>query len=1140
MPASVICSMTPLENCYSINLRQIVERSLSPDEWAAIPEAVVSDSVADRQEAERLLARWQKLVWLKTANKDAFDQRLQSLGLDEAAAIRRLTARTLPAECDLPSWAKFLGAALTANTITHPALTVKQLQNWTDEELRYRDLNLAEAALFPEFLHPFISVAICQIRDRVPDVLTKLTDGAIEQVARYLLLKLSKIVIRVVAYEVKHRRFKGQLLGDTPEARYQYFVRDVLGTPAGLAQLINQYPVLGRLLAVCTENITNFTVEFLHHLQQDTPDLVATFQPNTHLGRVTSFLMGLSDSHRSGRTVCIMQFESGLKLVYKPRSFEIDLAFNDLIEWLNQTGKTTSMRSLRIVPRADHGWCEFIAKADCHSEAQVAQFFQRHGVHAALMYFLCGTDFHYENFIPAGEYPVPIDLEAILMIGTHTIPDHWKSLPLYLHPPTILSSCISFYWRAGDYNNPLFAASGINGCGDRPFPSLSPVIEKVGTDGLKLSQRYVAVQYDDNLPCLNGEKIPVNQHIQDVVQGFMSTYRVLWQHRDDLLRPDGLLTAFKNLKTRTLLRDTSECLGVMYWSYAPDQLVSGAAYDVALEFLGSLTPIYIELQLPDLLNEEKQCCWQLDVPVLYGMPSSPYIYTIDGKPYGPVVQKVSFDHLRQRLQDASETDLTWQAELLRVSLEMSVYPSGKQQVAPAPPSIDPANGQQLSWLGIRGSNISEQWLQFNGWSKFSREEGDRPTTATVEPVLDVASLKTTVLTHAIKLGEAMTQLALRHHHGNSWLILTRNSTASAIVSPLHPFPWTATGASGTSIFLANLAAQTGDERYAQVARGALAFTLAMLQQCADAQLSSQIPISGLHGIYLPIYALTECGRCLQDESLIDRAVEVVGHIPTAAIQRANNPDVLNGMAGALLVLLHLYRYRPDAQILAQATQLAENILTCQRGDGAQGWWVPGFHRPVLGMGHGAAGIAYALLRLYTVTADDRWYQSALRGLAYERQHFCPETKDWPDLRQEQGTHFLTGWCAGAPGIGLARLGILDVLMADTQILAEIDYAIAATQRHSGKYQHHLCCGEAGRIAFLTTAAHRLGRPELAETALYAGFKMVEYYEKIGHWRLQEFSERSIIPGLLDGVSGIGLSLLNLLNPTLTTQVWSLD
>lgn len=185
-------------------------------------------------------------------------------------------------------------------------------------------------------------------------------------------------------------------------------------------------------------------------------------------------------------------------------------------------------------------------------------------------------------------------------------------------------------------------------------------------------------------------------------------------------------------------------------------------------------------------------------------------------------------------------------------------------------------------------------------------------------------------------------------------------------------------------------------------------------------------------------------------------------------------------------------------------------------------------------------MAYALLRLYAITGSESLRQSALAGLAYERSHFCSQTKDWPNLQQLNQKRFMTGWCAGAPGIGLARLGSLGVLQDDSDLYEDIERAIVATQRHLGKHQHHLCCGETGRITFLATAAQRLARPELSAIALSAALKLIDFSEQTGHWRLQEFTERNIIPGLLDGVAGIGLSLLSLMSPISTSQILMLD
>src|ERR1043166_9422271 len=118
-----------------------------------------------------------------------------------------------------------------------------------------------------------------------------------------------------MAYEVKQRRNQGRLIGDTPQARYRYFAGEVLATRAGLTEWFLQYPVLARLLTVCTAHMIDATVELLERLERDRAELESLFCPGKPPGRLENILTGLSDAHNGGRTVCILGFESGLRLV---------------------------------------------------------------------------------------------------------------------------------------------------------------------------------------------------------------------------------------------------------------------------------------------------------------------------------------------------------------------------------------------------------------------------------------------------------------------------------------------------------------------------------------------------------------------------------------------------------------------------------------------------------------------------------------------------------------------------------------------------------------------------------------------------------------------------------------------------------
>ncbi|MBD1825741.1 type 2 lantipeptide synthetase LanM [Cyanobacteria bacterium FACHB-DQ100] len=1092
--------------------RSLTEKALLPDEWSTICDTRLS---SDRQGSEQLFLRWQKRLGMRQAYLNAFEKRLQQLGLDQDSAIAFLTPRKLPANAPVPDWAIVLEAILQVDNFKQPIVSVAQLQAWTEAELQQYDINLDALPLFPQFLHPFVTWALREIQSQQPDLLSW---NAIETIGRYLVWRLSELSARTIAYEVKQHSFKGKLLGDTPELRYQYFAEQVLGNSAGLTELLLQYPVLGRLLAVATQQVASSIIELLTRFKQDIVDLAQVFGCD-RTSSIAALFPGLSDSHQGGRTVCLVQVSDQTKLIYKPRSLAIDHAFYHLIDWLNQTGSTPTFKTLKILDRVEYGWTEFVATQSCDSEAAIARYYQRQGGHVALAYFLCGVDFHYENFIPCGEYPVPIDLEALLTSGVHVPAREWKHLPKYLLPSSLfsmLSTGMSTYWRSGDFDQILFAASGINGSGDRPWHTAVSAWSNINTDRLTLKRTAQPLHFDQSLPRLNDQRISVDRFLPDVVQGFAAVYRTLLQHRKYLLSEESPLQAFYSVQTRVLVRDTSDYSGLLAWSVAPDQLTSGAAFFVALESLSELSPTCASLAPTQaIVDEERQCLRWLDIPSFYGSPASIDIYSSEGTLYPAFVQQPSFQQMQQRLEDASEEDLIWQAELLRVSLAMAL----NLEAAPNQTS-------KPAWLN---QSLNAEWLQLNGWVPLNAAVAETEAT---DPMLKLE-------THLSAIAEVLTNLALNHMEGSSWLSLGRTNN-SAMVAPVHHYPWHAAGAAGTSLLFANLARHTGNEQYARLARGGMKFTFSMLEQFSQAGLWNDLPVSGYHGIGLGIYALTETGRCLNDRSLIDQALSIALKLTPEKLLRETNPDILCGAAGGLLTLLHLHRLHPDQRLVDRAIDLATPILKSQASGAAAGWFIPEFERPLMGMGHGAAGISYALLQLYAITGDSRFKESAQRGIAFEQQNFAIEQQDWADFRQPIGhTQFMTGWCAGAPGIGLARLGSLGMLEDEAEIWIDIERAIAATQKHLGKAQHHLCCGEAGRIVFLAKAAQQLNRPELWETAIQAAVATTTFYERRGYWRLHEFSERRIIPGLLDGVAGIGLMLLWLLDPKSTSQAWML-
>jgi lantibiotic modifying enzyme len=127
-----------------------------------------------------------------------------------------------------------------------------------------------------------------------------------------------------------------------------------------------------------------------------------------------------------------------------------------------------------------------------------------------------------------------------------------------------------------------------------------------------------------------------------------------------------------------------------------------------------------------------------------------------------------------------------------------------------------------------------------------------------------------------------------------------------------------------------------------------------------------------------------------------------------------------------------------------------------------------------------------------------------------------------------------GWCHGAAGIGLARVGCLE-LIDDGEFIGEIEAALVTTRDARLSPLDHLCCGNLGRTDFLLTAGLRLGRPELTGLARDRAATVLARSEaRSGFTWLS--GDDSINPSLFQGIAGIAYQLLRLAKPAALPSV----
>ncbi len=1040
-----------------------IESALTPHDWER---AGVSPGAVDAV-AHRLLERWQQLV-AGRGGPQAFERRLAARGLDRERALRWLAPRALPERAAREPWARaLLSLSDPAQWPPPPA----GLTDWSQEERAAYELDSARIPVFPRWLHPFVGLALARL---APVAREALAPGGYASIARAVLVGLSHLASRVLAAEIGRRG---------PEAPAPDAILDVLA----------RHPVLARLLAESALACAEAFSELLLHARDDAEEIGRTFNGGADPGGVCSVIAWRSDPHRGARSAAFVRFASGVELVYKPRSHAIDLAFARFAQETASAG-APGLRLPRTLARGDHGWSERVRAGDCADAAAVGRYRERQGCVAALVYFLCGMDFHYENFIACGEWPVPIDLEGLMCTARHVPSPEARGLPRHFGSAamsSVLASSMGTYWRTGQDDRALFTASGIAGCGERLWPQKAPGWEG-SPDAPRLVWQARRYEYRDNLPRLAGKPVALDAAgIECVRRGFRAAYGAILSCRDALLAPDGALAAFARCPTRVILRDTSEYASVLFWSLAPAHLASGRAYAVAMEALSGEVAQY-ELAEAEVLAEDLRCCLARDVPLWRSEPESRTLLAPSGRRLGPVVPEAPLDQARARIEDAGAEDLEYQSELLRASLAAAL-----------------ATDAEASRLGrpVAGPD----WNLLSGWSLPAAPAPSAP--APDDPAREA-------LAFARRIGDTLAELALRLPDGTAWLGLSKVAGNATQIAPVVAYPWSAGGAAGTGVLFANLFHAFGDPRYAHLARSALALCERTCRALERAGWWKHMPPSAYNGEAFPIYALAECARLLGDETLVEAALESALQMDPARLAAHDNPDWLGGVAGTAAVLAYLGTFRQDARLAERERACMEAIARAELPGG--GFAVPGFERPLLGMAHGATGVAAACARVHAATGDADARAIAERALAFERERFDAQARDWPDLRREGGTvRFMSGWCAGPAGAGLARLVLRDTIACDD----EIEQAIANTRERMGIDRHHACCGESGRILFLAEAAARLDRPELRAEALAAACKLADFHREAGFLRFQEYNDRPWTPGLLDGAAGVALALV---------------
>jgi type 2 lantibiotic biosynthesis protein LanM len=886
-----------------------------------------------------------------------------------------------------------------------------------------------------------------------------------------------------LALELNVARLQGALKGDTPEERFRSFLERVREPGVALA-LLREYPVLARQLAIQVDNWVVSSMDFLQRLCADWKALRAEFSPGDDPGSLVEVRGGVGDMHRGGRSVLIARFSSGLRVVYKPRPLAVDVHFQELLTWLNERGDQPPFRTLRIIDRDTYGWAEFVTAWGCTSADEVRRFYERQGAYLALLYAAEAMDFHSENLIAAGEHPVLIDLETLFHPRYGKVDTTQADLAAV---DTIAYSVL----RVGLLPQRLWSGaesegidlSGLAAGAGQLTPWPVPYWEGAGTDEMRLARKRLAMPGAQNRPSLRGMEVNLLDHVEEIVAGFTTVYRLLLRYRNDLLSTDGPLARFADDEMRVILRPTRTYALLLRESSHPDLLRDALDRDCFFDWLWA--EVKTRPELVKVIRAEREDLQQGDIPMFTARPRSRDIWTSANERVTAFLDEPGMALVRRRVRRLSEEDLARQLWLVRASF--AVLPLAAES-APRP----------------------------------NYHPGEPQTVADREGLLAAARA----------VGDRLDALALRGAGDVSWIGLTFLNDRSWSIRPLGAHLYD--GLPGVALFLAYLGVITGAERYTALAHAALT----LLRRQVERGRSFWTAIGGFSGWGGVIYTYAHLAALWEWPALLQEA-EALVELLAPLIERDERLDLIGGAAGCIGGLLCLDRCAPSARTRAAAIRCGDRLLArAQAGELGSAWLTPlPAAQPLTGFGYGAAGMAWALLELAARTGEERFRMAGRAAIAYERSLVSPGAGNRLDQHDRaalgppgnngQASH-ATGWCRGAPGIGLARLRALPHT-AEGETRAEIAAALQTTLAHGFGSNHSLCHGDLGNMELLLQAKEAL--PDLlAPVDVNRLAAMI--IESIGRngWVCGTPSGLET-PGLMTGLAGIGYGLLRLAEPT---------
>lgn len=963
-------------------------------------------------EFEKIKAQWKEN--LEDLKKSHFSERIKLIAENEYALKTKLFQNIYISLSDCPDWVfsfrKILDFFIAFNELNHKS-------DFLQEE---------NPIAFEDVLIPIV-VYIREELNGYSKHFSANTAVQIEHSILKSLSNLSSLCFFLEAYSIS----------DTESIDYKDFANNFLNTKSSdfRIQFFEEYPVLARLI---TSEVSNW-ITFLSQLSNSIDEEIEFLQSTLNLEKsikIKEVGIGIGDRHNKGKSVVKITFENELSIYFKPRNASLERDFSQFILYVNSIlPYSLRLKLPKVHVRNEFAWVENIEfRGDTESNS-LKEYYERCG---SLLYFahlFNGTDFHYENLICSGDYPVLIDTETLLQPITRK----FKNAPFSNEEGLILNSSVLMtsllpQWQEKDehsvYDIGGFTAST---CQTGFF---EPKWKSVNTSEMELRFEEVVINPQKHKPSQSFNSLFNNQnHLKN---GFNKAHQIVTTQRSEILNKIEENQWFQDVHTRIVIRPTKVYSKLIEKLKHPKYLRSGVEYGIELEqfllnsFETSLTE-HEQSKWLDFYSSECSALQEMNIPVFTANTNLLHLF-LDGKIIFPnCFLQTGFELLINNLHKRNEDYLKQQNHIIDCSIA-SRYETNLFEF-----HVD---------VNIPNQNIERGYREL-----------------------------------ANRIGHLLVSTALKSNENKvAFSALKYNAFTKKYGLQILDEKFL-TGSLGIAVFFSCLYDSSKDEGFKKAALNCVS-NLSKSLEFGDYRSSFHIGFDGIAGI---IYGFSKIAHYLKEKKYFTLIEQLIIQISTKKVPETYLDQVFGiaGLIQSIIVYCSLSGNNNHKDLLVQ---LGDKISERKMNS----WNFPLQESPISGFAHGISGIAYSMKKLSNYLCAEKYNRIALKAIEFENATFDFSANGWKDSRELMTTSKdknLYDWANGAIGAGLVRYTIdPNIFQMDIQI------TISALSKKIQMNEYNIANGVLGIVDYLL----KVGKKEMAENVfnqLLTQLERQEYFIK---------------------------------------------